>query len=127
MKMTLHYEWKGLYANVDCTTPSNLYPRTKKEKVDVSYDYEVVVKVRDIVAYLMPYSLTHKKEKTADEVNEIRIANFYMTKAIEFLQYSGAAELEDLESDEYFVEFMKERYEEDALESWEDYNESVEY
>lgn len=116
--MTLTYEWN----NVEVNAPNNYgdYPHTHKEIRTVRHSFDVNVKVRDIVDYLMPYDLTHTKNKTLEQSNEIALANFYMTKAIDYLKDNISCDLEELEEDEYFVEFMKERYEDDA---WEDFME----
>lgn len=110
--------------NIECDT-GGISPHTRQVIRDVDYDYEVDIKTQDIVDYLMPYNLSKSnKHKTADEVKEVGLANYYMTKALDFLIHglSLSSELDDLESDEYFVEFMRERYEEQALEEWEESN-----
>ena len=82
------------------------YP--KYIQTDIEYEYEVNIKKYDIVDYLMPQG---EKDKGK--------ANYYMTKMLEFLLECGAVDESELENDEYFVEFMKERYEEQAKEEWE--------
>lgn len=119
--MTLTYEWN----NVEVNVPNNYgnEPHTHKEVRTIRHDYWVKVKITDIVDYLMPYDLTHKKNKTTEDTKEIALAHFYMEKAIDFLKDNTDCDLEDLENDEYFVEFMKERYEEEAWQDWEESNE----
>ena len=118
--MTLTYEWENVKINY--RKHQEVYTKVK----DVKYDYEVDVKIQDIVDYLIPFHLTKKKEKTREEITELGLANFYMTKAIDELITYARCDLEELESDEYFVEFMKERYEDEAWESFQEENEDDE-
>ena len=118
--MLIKYEWN----NVECNVPNNSgsEPHTHKETRTIRYYYDHDINADDVIAYLMPYDLTHTREKTKDQVNEIGLANFYMAKMIDYLLENTYIDLEDLESDTYFVEFMRERYEQDAWEDWERYN-----
>ena len=47
-----------------------------------------------------------------------------LEKMYEFLNDVSAIDKDQLENDKYFVEFIKERYEEEALKEWEEYNEA---
>lgn len=123
--MFIKYHWENVECNIE-DKDNEFEMKTHKETRDVDYEYNRDVTVEDIVQYLMPYSLTRKGDKTKDEVNEIRLANFYMTKAIEFMQEHGieinGGDLEtELEDDEYFVEYMHDKYEEEAFEEWDEY------
>lgn len=123
--MTLRYHWENKTVNVECG--NGICPHTRKVIQDVDYDYERTITTQDIIDYLMPYNLSkHNRNKTSEEVKETALANYYMKKALDFLIYglSLSTELDELENDEYFVEFMKERYEGDALEEWEEYNDA---
>ena len=123
--MTISYHWEDMIVNVPCG--GGISPRTTPVRKDVDYYFECQITVKDIVDYLMPYNLSkNNKHKTADEVKEVGLANYYMTKALDFLIHglSLSTELDDLESDEYFVEFMKERYEDKAFEEWEETNDA---
>ena len=122
--MKIRYHWENVLVNVPCESRNE--PRTKKVLKDVDYDFEFNVKTSDMVDYLMPYALSNKnKNKTDQEIRELALANFYMTKALSFLltDCSRSIDLDDLENDEYFVEFLRERYEEQAYEEWEESNE----
>ena len=121
--MTIRYCWENMKVNVECDT-GGIAPHTRQVEMDVDYDYEVVIKVRDIVDYLMPYNLSHKKNKTQEEVNETRLAAYYMEKMFNFLQENSALDLDELENDDYFKEFMHDRYEESALEEWGESNDA---
>lgn len=114
--MTLRYLWKDMEVNI----PNNYgeTPHTHKEIRDIEHEYDRVVKTNDICDYLFPNLL--KKGLTPSEIMSI---GFYMRKVANFLQESAKCDLEELESDEYFVEFMKDRYEEQALEEWRERNE----
>ena len=114
--MTIRYHWE----NMPCNVPSGSH--TKVVRQDVDYDYEHAISFNDICDYLMPYSLTRKKDKTKDEITETQLARYYMEKVLWFLKDNGAIETEELENDEYFVEFLHERYEQNAMEEWEEYN-----
>lgn len=122
--MKIRYHWENVLVNVPCESHNE--PRTKKVLKDIDYDFEFIVKVNDMVDYLMPYPLTKEdKNKNEQEIRDTALANFFMTKALSFLivDCSRSIDLDDLENDEYFVEFLKERYEEQAYEEWEESNE----
>lgn len=122
--MKIRYHWENVLVNVPCE--SHNAPRTKKVLKDFDYDFEFNVKINDMVDYLMPYPLSKEnKNKTMLDNMEVCRANFYMKKALNFLikGCSRSIDLDDLENDEYFVEFLKERYEEQAYEEWEESNE----
>lgn len=120
--MTLTYEWKDVEVNV--LNDYGDVPHTHREIRTVRHDYDVNIKVQDIVAYLMPYDLSHAKNKTPEQSKEIANANFYMSKALDFLIDNDACDLEELEHDSYFYDFMKERYEEEAWEDWQECNDA---
>lgn len=124
--MTIKYHWENMKVNVEVGVynVAALAPMTKEVIRDVDYDYECKIKTEDVVAYLIPYNLSHAREKTKEQVNETQLANFYMSKAIDYLLENTCIDLEDLERDTYFVEFVKERYEEKALEEWEETNDA---
>ena len=120
--MEIRYFWENMEVNVGD------YPHSHTEIRDVEYYFDVQVKTRDIVDYLMPYNLgKQNKKKTQEEVNECGLANYYMTKAIDYLLDNLSIDLDELEQDEYFVEFMHDRYEDRALDNWEEENELERY
>lgn len=118
--MTIKYVWENMEVNVP--NDNGIYPHTHKEIKTVEYEFDTRVKTSDIVDYLMPYNLK-QKNKTTEQEKEVGLANYYMTKAIGFMRENLNLDLDDLESDEYFVEFMRERYQELALEEWQERNE----
>ena len=120
--MTIKYVWKDMEINVLDTNSKGTEPHTKKVAQDVIWYYDTPVRHNDIADYLMPYNLTHKKDKTNYDIEEIRLAKFYMTKVLNFLQESSEIDYDKLEQDTYFVEFMRERYEEQALQDFKEYN-----
>lgn len=120
--MRIRYEWKDVEVNVP-----NGYgelPHNHREIRDIEYDYNIDIKIRDVVQYLMPYNLVNKQDKTQEDVNEIKLANFYLTKATNYLVDQLGIDLEDLENDEFFVEYMHQRYEKDAWEEYQNGNDS---
>jgi len=118
--MTLKYHWENVELHEEVDT-GDIAPHTRKVIRDINHIFEVQVKIEDICEYLMPYDLANAKNKTEQQMKEISQANFYMNKAIQFLLDNGSCDLDELENDEYFVEFMHDKYEERA---WEDFQES---
>ena len=118
--MKIRYHWEKLKINY----PKGYLYRTQIK--DVDYEYEVDVKVQDIVDYLIPYHLATKKNKTKEEIEEVELMKQHFEKALKFVigNCSLSSELDSLENDEYFAEFMKERYEDRAFEEWKESNES---
>ena len=116
--MIIRYRWENVQVN---------YPKGhiyRSQVTNVNWEYQVNIKVSDIVDYLMPYSLVTAKEPTKEQISEKAYANIYMTKAIKYLVNEISLDLEDLENDQDFVEFMHDRYEEDAFQDFQDNNES---
>lgn len=119
--MTIKYHWEHVLCNV--VDKDTLEPSTHQEYKDIDYDYDRDVKVEDLVAYLMPH-IAHKKDKTREEINELQFANFYMTKAIDFMLEHGIDTTDfeiALEDDQDFVEFMHDRYGYEAFAEWDEY------
>lgn len=114
--MYLNYYWKDMEVNRVVYSNSNL-PHTKAFVEDVSYEFEVNIKVEDIVAYIMPLDLKLNRHKNHESVVEYGFAKLYITKTVKYFEEQGF-DLEELENDDDFVDFMKDRYEEQALESW---------
>ena len=122
--MTIRYHWEDMPVNV----AYNGQPKTHVEIRDVDFDLWVNVQVSDIVGYLIPYHLgKHIKNKTEEDIKECGYANHYMSKALQYLLDQGALDLEQLESDTYFMLYMREEYEQKALEEWEEQNELERY
>lgn len=116
--MTIKYCWENVKVNV----PNGEHTIVKYR--DIIYYLDIDIKVEDIVDYLMPYNLSkNNPNKSESEIQETRLAAFYMRKMYSFLKDSGALNLDELENDDYFVEYMRERYEEKAFEDWNETNE----
>lgn len=103
--MTIKYHWNDMKA----TIIEGGYP--KEIITDVEYEYSHAITKADIVDYLMPTSETQKG-----------LANFYMTKMLEFLIENRALDISELDNDDYFVEYIHDKYEQDAKEEWEEEN-----
>ena len=115
--MTLKYKWEKMKVNVP--NDSGDIPHTHVVIRDIEWYYDVNVKPNDVCDYLFP---THiRKSYKPHEINDI---GFFMRKVANFLQESANCDLEELEKDQYFVEFMQDRYEQEALEDWEESNEA---
>lgn len=121
--MKISYHWEDMAVNVECDT-GDITPHTKTVCQDVDFDYEVNVRIDDVIQYLMPFHLKDKVNKTPDKVKETTLAEIYMRRAIQFLKQEFSLDFDELENDEFFVEFMKDRCEEDALAEWEEGNDA---
>lgn len=101
--MWITYKWENVVVNVDNGE------HTKPVKKNVEYDYDVSVSEDDIVEYLLP---DPKYCKITD--NEIAHQSCGIRKAVRML---GIDE-DKLEDNDDFVEFLKERYEDKAVEKF---------
>ena len=72
------------------------------------YDFKHEITEKDIVDYLMPY----------DKSRLTREFELGFTNACRKLIDEGFIDLDQLESDKYFVEFMQDKYYEEAREAW---------
>jgi len=120
--MFIKYHWENVECNVLDNDDNALEPRTHKETKDIDYDYDRDVTVDDLVEYLLPIDI----KKQPHRAEEKGWGKIYLTKAFEFMLEHGieinGGDLEDeLERDEYFVEYMHDKYEEEAFEEWEEY------
>ena len=117
--MLIKYEWNDKEVNIPCDT-GDIAPHTRKVIQDVEYELEVEPTIEDFVSYLTP--------RMFDTISERQAYRQGLKKMFGFIQeHSDRYNLkemlnENLEEDEYFVEFMKDRYEEQALESFEESN-----
>lgn len=118
--MLVKYFWEDVTLNVENNYGTS--PHTHKVVRDVEYDYDIDIKIEDIVDYLIPYHL-EQKEINSEEKLELRHAKTYMTKAIEFLVENCQIDLDELEQDETFKEYMKDKYESSAWEEFQERNE----
>ena len=87
--------------------------RTLKTTQDIIYEYSVAIKTRDVVDFLMP---SWEKDKGT--------ANKYMTDTINYLIDKGKLDLEELANDPDFIEFMHDRYEDDAYNDFKESNDA---
>ena len=115
MEITLSYHWEGLVVNViDCNSRSSS-PHTKEKKMDVDYNYDCEVTTDDIVEYLAP-SIKFTDLTMKDILNQ----ECGIRKAVALLGINK----EKLEDNEDFIEFLKQKYENKALEEFNEGNES---
>ena len=116
--MLIKYEWNDMQVNIPTDT-GDIEPHTRKHIQDVEYSFEVEPTVEDLVDYLTPRRFDTIGERQAYKLGLKKMANFIQ----EHINESLNELLEDnLEDDEYFVEFIKDRYEDRALEEWENGN-----
>lgn len=106
--MWITYKWENVVVNVDNGE------HTKPVKKNVEYDYDVSVSEDDIVDYLTP-NPRHTDLTMRDILNQ----ECGIRKAVRML---GIDE-DKLEDNQDFVEFLKERYEDRAVEKFEYENE----
>lgn len=101
--MWITYKWENVVVNVDNGE------HTKQVKKNVEYDYDVSVSEDDIVEYLTP-NPKHTDLTMRDILNQ----ECGIRKAVRML---GIDE-DKLEDNDDFVEFLKERYEDEAVEKF---------
>ena len=106
--MWITYKWENVIVNVDNGE------HTKPVKMDIEYDYNVSVSEDDIVEYLLP-NPKHTDLTMKDILNQ----ECGIRKAVRML---GINE-DKLEDNQDFVEFIKKKYEDKALEKFEYENE----
>lgn len=110
--MIIKYFWESMVVNVPCRYSNH----TRQVVEDVKHTYWVNISTQDIVQFLLSNEHLEPREKG--------FANYYMSKAVAFLVGNLSLDIDELEKDESFYDFMKERYEKDALEDWEKDNEA---
>lgn len=106
--MTLMYHWEDVTVNeIDFDADGrSVSPHSKAYVRDVDYTYYVTVQLKDIIDYLGGGSSEG------------------MLKMFEFLDNAGAIDIDQLENDDDFVAFMTERYEQEAINDFEEGNEA---
>lgn len=112
MTMTLHYRWEDCpyqVLNSDASYRA-CEPIYHTYRGDVEYDYEVDVKLKDIIAYLRPKHFNTDEEKEMFKLG--------VTKLFDLLNNVDAIDFDQLEDDDFFREFMEERYEDEAYEEY---------
>ena len=88
---------------------------TKPVKRDVEHDFNVNVSHQDIIDYLMPKWLDRNGKATFNSAINIVLCR---------LEQSNAVDYEQLENDSDFVEFLKDKYREEAIKDFEESNEA---
>lgn len=74
-----------------------------------NYDYDCIVKLEDLLDYLLPEDLAKKLGEENAKAYRKGLAKMYS-----FLNENKAIDSDLLEHDEYFVDFLKERYKKEA-------------
>ena len=88
-------------------------PHYHRELCEVDFDFDVDIAFKDFFDYIKPYGFENWKE---DE-------RFVYERAYRDVWHSSWFRLDDLEEDEDFIQFMKERYEDDARQQCQEDNE----
>lgn len=107
--MTLKYHWENQTVNVETQGLRSISPHSHQETTDIDYEYERDVDVKDIVRYIVPNYTSKEQKELAEKVVEEMIDLFQLN-------------LGDLKDDECFVEFMKDRYEDEAYDEFKENN-----
>ena len=107
--MTLTYKWEHMPKEV-LNENAQYEPIYHLEYGEVEYEYYIDVTINDLIAYLTPDKF--------DTLGERMNYKLGLKKMFEFLDENGCIELEELETDEYFVKFMYERHEKNAMEEY---------
>lgn len=81
-------------------------PHYHRELCEVDYDFDVDITFKDFFDYIKPYDFENWKED----------GRFAYERACRDVWRSSWFRLDDLEEDEDFIQFMTDRYEEDARE-----------
>ena len=110
--MWLEYRFKDIMCEVEASNPRDLQPSYEKKFCEVDYDYEVSISEEDIVGYLEPCNM---KELSQD-------FQVGFKTAIGHAINEDLINFGDLEDNEDFIEFMTEKYREEAHEECVDEN-----
>lgn len=102
--MHLHYYWENVEVNYECDYGGySLSPHTRTRVQDVEYDFYVDIQDEDIIEYI-----------NGDKETSIRLLDLL----------HNCIDYDYLEEDDDFVDFMKEKYEDEAWEEWEEGNDA---
>lgn len=105
--MKLHYVFEDVEINVTSfASITSIEPTTHKERTCVEYDYDVEIELEDIIDYFKPRNIEH-----LDFEEQCGFKN-----AIQCLWKEMVVDVDTLEDDESFIDFMKERYYDKAYE-----------
>lgn len=115
--MYLHYVFEDIECEVrydEATHINNQWfePHYYRKLCEVDYDYEVDVCFKDFFDFIKPFDLNHWKED----------GQHAYERACRDVWNSDWFRLDDLEEDEDFIQFMKDRYEDEAREKCEEDN-----
>lgn len=109
--MTLTYTWNIEHTSFDSSinyVAAGYYePHYKTEVGEVEYEYDVTISPEDIYEYLLGNTKAPSQSYNQGFFN-----------ACEELFRLDLLRIDDLEDDEDFIEFMKDKYEEEALEKY---------
>lgn len=115
--MYLHYVFEDIECEV-LESPSThinnqwFEPHYRRELCEVDYDYEVDVCFKDFFDFIKPFDFDHWKEE----------GQHAFERACRDVWSSTWFNLDGLEEDEEFIEFMKDRYEDQAREQCQEEN-----
>lgn len=87
-------------------------PHYRTEIIDLEYEFEVEIKFEDFFDFIKPYDFNNWTE-------DKRLS---YKRACKDIFNSDWFRLDDLEEDEDFIDFMKDRYEDDAREQCQEDN-----
>ena len=115
--MYLHYVFEDIECEVqydEATHINNQWfePHYHRELCEVDYDYEVDITFKDFFDFIKPYDFDHWKDD----------GRFAYERACRDVWNSDWFSLDALEEDEDFIQFMKDRYEDDAREQCQEEN-----
>ena len=105
--MYLKYYWEDV--PVQYLAGGRVEPVYRTKLGNVEYEYEKDIGIDDVVAYLMP----RLEDKEQRMLYRTALENMF-----DFLQQSDAINMDELENDEYFVEYIHDKYEEEAFEEY---------
>ena len=100
--MIIKYEWK-------CED-------RRHNEYTVEYEFSHYIQDEDFAEYLLPLRLQpyYKPNLTNEEVVEKKHAMIYIKKTLQYLYEQGMDLEEILEDDEFFIEFIKDKYNDKA-------------
>ena len=107
--MILNYVFEDIMCDVEYDAGTHINngwfePHYHREPCEVEYDYDVDITFKDFFDYIKPYDFRNWKEDRQHAYE----------RACRDVFNSSWFNLDDLEEDEDFIDFMKERYEDDA-------------
>ena len=109
--MMIHYEFDNIECDVPYSACSHINngwfePHSEKRECTVEFDYYVSVGFIDILEFMKPMGF----DKWSEDKKE------GYAKAVRNMMDCGFIDVDTVEGDDDFIDFMKERYRDDALE-----------